>query len=336
ADRALVTHGQRRLAVLAADAHADAVGPGQAGGVHRHAGVGAAHRRELVDPAVLLVAALVHLVADGVPPAVEPGEHGIGVGVGRVQGLHGDRVGVGVGRRQGARSRGVELALVDRVARGHAVGHVRDHGAVGAAQGDGGVAGVVVLDCQLAARTGRAFRTLWTRGAFRALRTFRPLRSRGAFGALRTVRSLRSLWPRGALRPFRPLGPGRSLRPGWNRVDAVLQLAQAGVDRGKRGAHVAIAAALDDVARRGEHPAAETRTAAQCRHEAPELADRSHVVVADAVGDIDQPALQVAAVGAAVDLVLVGCQVAEGDGIGLGGDRVAADRHRAFRVGQYP
>src|SRR3546814_10351276 len=50
ADRALVAHGQRRLAVLAADADADAVGAGQAGGVHRHAGVGAAHRRQLVDP----------------------------------------------------------------------------------------------------------------------------------------------------------------------------------------------------------------------------------------------------------------------------------------------
>ncbi|GAB3312081.1 hypothetical protein GCM10027564_19000 [Luteimonas notoginsengisoli] len=37
-DCALPDDGERRLAVLAADAHADTVGAGEARGVHRHAG----------------------------------------------------------------------------------------------------------------------------------------------------------------------------------------------------------------------------------------------------------------------------------------------------------
>src|SRR5690606_903181 len=117
-----------------------------------------------------------------------------------------------------------------------------------------------------------------------------------------------SLWTR------RPLLPGR------DRVDAVLQGIEPGVDRGERVADVAVAGALDGVAGRGEHAAGEARAAAECANEAAELANGGHVVVADAVGDVDQPALQVAAIGATIDLVLVRGQVAEGHGVGFRSD----------------
>src|SRR3546814_5213843 len=94
ADRALVAHGQRRLAVLAADADADAVGAGQAGGDHRHDGVGAAHRRQHVDPAVLIAEELDDVLEDGVALSVEPRRQGVGAGVGRIQLLTGSGVGV--------------------------------------------------------------------------------------------------------------------------------------------------------------------------------------------------------------------------------------------------
>src|SRR5690606_3458051 len=312
ADRALVAHGQSRLAVLAADAHADAVGTGKAGGVHGHAGVGAAHRRELVDPAILFAEALVDVLAEGVELAVELCEHGVGVGVGRVQRLHRDGIGVVVGRGEGGRvagvgvavgriqragGDGVELAAIDRVARRHAVGHVRDHGAAGAVQGDGCVGGVVVFDRKFAAGAGAG-------RAFGTLRTFRPGIALRALGAFRSS---------GARRP---LG---ALRPGRDRVDAVLQFAQPRIDGGEGGADVVVAAALDDVAGGGEYAAAEAGTAAECRNEAAELAHGGCVVVTDAVGDVDQPPLQVAAVGVAVDLVLVRGQVAEGHGVGFRG-----------------
>src|SRR5690606_37450627 len=122
-------------------------------------GVGAAHRRQLVDPAVLLLQAPVDVGAEGVELAVELREHAVGIGVGGFERLHGHGVcvgagggeggrvagvGVGIGRTQRAGGGGVELAPVDRVAGGHAVGDIRDHGAVAAAEGDGGVVGVVV------------------------------------------------------------------------------------------------------------------------------------------------------------------------------------------------
>src|SRR5690606_29553659 len=66
ADGALVAHRQRRFAALRTHAHADPVASGQARGVHRHAGIGAAHRRHLVDAAVLFVEAVVDLAAEGV------------------------------------------------------------------------------------------------------------------------------------------------------------------------------------------------------------------------------------------------------------------------------
>src|SRR5690606_10444830 len=114
--------------------------------------------------------------------------------------------------------------------------------------------------------------------------------------ALRTFGSLRSRWP---LRPLRPLRSGR------DRVDAALQRIQPGVDRGEGGADVVVAAALDDVAGCGEYAAAEASAAAQRANEAGELAYGRRVVVADAVGDVDQAPLQVAAIGGAVDFVFV-------------------------------
>src|SRR5690606_36774532 len=220
ADRALVAHGQSRLAVLAADAHADAVGTGKAGGVHGHAGVGAAHRRELVDPAILFAEALVDVLAEGVELAVELCEHGVGVGVGRVQRLHRDGIGVVVGRGEGGRvagvgvdvgriqragGGGVELAAVDRVARRHAVGHVRDHGAVSAVEGDGGVAGIVVFDRQCAAGA-------WAGGAFGAFRSGIALRALGAFRSGIALRALGTLRSGVALRALGTLRSGVALR----------------------------------------------------------------------------------------------------------------------------
>src|SRR5690606_28648721 len=144
----------------------------------------------------LFAEALVDVVAEGVELAVEFREHGVGIAIGRVQRLHGDRVGVAVRRREGRCVAGVELALVDRVARGHAVGYVRDHGAAGTAEGEASVAGVVVLHRQYAAGPGRTLRSL------RPGRAFRPLRPGRALGTVGALRPGGSAW---ALRPGRTL-----------------------------------------------------------------------------------------------------------------------------------
>src|SRR3546814_13782164 len=98
-----------------------------------------------------------------------------------------------------------------------------------------------------------------------------------------------------------PLRPRRPLRPGRDRVDTVLQRIQPAVDRGEGGADVVVAAALDDVAGRAEHTAAEAGAAAQRGDDAAELAHRGRVVAANAVGDVDQPPLPVAAIAPAGD-----------------------------------
>src|SRR3546814_11137506 len=114
---------------------------------------------------------------------------------------------------------GVELALVDRIARGHAVGHVRDHRAVGAAEGDGGVAGVVVFHRKLAAAAARAFGTLRTFRAgvaLRALWTFRPgiaLRPLGTFRPGVALRAFGNMRAGFALRSGSPVRPPLSLLP---------------------------------------------------------------------------------------------------------------------------
>src|SRR3546814_15565746 len=112
------------------------------------------------------------------------------------------------------------------------------------------------------------------------------------------------------------------------RVDAVLQRIQPAGDRGEGGADVVVAAALDDVAGRAEHTAAEAGAAAQRGDDAAELAHRGRVVVANAVGDVDQPPLQVAAIGAAGELVLIRGQVAGCHRVGFRRHRVDAGGHR--------
>src|SRR3546814_5653928 len=158
---------------------------------------------------------------------------------------------------------------------------VRDHRAVGAAEGDGGVAGVVVFHRKLAAAAARAFGTLRTFRAFRAgvalraLWTFRPgiaLRPLGTFRPGVALRAFGTLRAGVALRSGIALRPLWTLRPRRDRVDAVLQRIQPAVDRGAGGAAVVVAAALDAGGGRAEHTAAAAGPPAQPGADAAQLA----------------------------------------------------------------
>src|SRR3546814_17083348 len=83
---------------------------------------------------------------------------------------------------------------------------VRDHRAVGAAEGDGGVAGVVVFHRKLAAAAARAFGTL---------RTFRAFRAGVALRDLWTFRPGIALRPLGTMRACVALRPGIAFRALW-------------------------------------------------------------------------------------------------------------------------
>src|SRR5690606_35171923 len=111
ADRTLVTDRKRALAVLEADAHADAVLRADASGAGGHVEHGRTHRALLVDAAVLLGEAMVDLALERGERVVPCRELRVRVGVGRRQRLRGGRVGVGLGLGDAA----VELALVHRI-----------------------------------------------------------------------------------------------------------------------------------------------------------------------------------------------------------------------------
>src|SRR5207342_719508 len=116
ADRTLVADRQRGLAVLGADADADAVLRAHAGGAGGHVEHRRAHRALAVDALVLFAEALFDIAAQLQEVVVPRGEAGIGVGVGGAQRLRGGGVGVGARRRQGGGIAGIGhgLGLGDR------------------------------------------------------------------------------------------------------------------------------------------------------------------------------------------------------------------------------